>query len=121
MTIQGLQGTSWPWKVYPKFEGDENTISAAILDVIRTSTGERKKNTAWGSQVMSLVFENKGLLLAALARREISIAIAQQLPMITVLNIDVQEGEQDTDPVDISVDWEYQGIEGTVKSPLYVE
>jgi len=57
-------------------------------------------------------------LLKALANREISLSLRQHLPMIKVLNIDVQHGERDTDPVEIVVDYEYNGVRGNANVPV---
>ena len=75
-------------------------------------------NLSFGSDVMSTVFENKGVLLDALVKRTISLAIAQNLPQVQVLNIDVSEGEDDTDPVTVTVDYVYLGAQGTVASEI---
>jgi phage baseplate assembly protein W len=116
MTISGLSGVSWPWRSgYPRFIYDEDVIYQAIVDVIFTVVGERKMNTRYGSEVIRVVFENKGPILNALAQREITLAIRTHLPMVEVLNIDVSEGERDTDPVDIVVDYTYQGLRSQAK------
>jgi phage baseplate assembly protein W len=111
MAISGLVGVSWPWKSgVPRFEYDEDVINQAIDDIIFTTLGERKMNTNHGSEVIRLVFENQGLLLVALAKREITIALNVHLPVINVLNIDVIEAESDNDPVDIQVAYSYFGV-----------
>lgn len=110
----GLVGTTWPWRVFPSWISDNDLVEQAIKDVIFTTVGERKMSTEYGSGAMSFVFENKGPLLEALARRTISLALAQHLPVVRVLNIDVDEGEADTDPVTITVDYEYLGTAGNV-------
>jgi phage baseplate assembly protein W len=107
---KGLIGTTWPWKVVPDFAYDEDVIQTAISDVILTTVGERKMNTLHGGHVIRLVFENKGALLNALASREITNALRFHLPVISVLNVDVVEGAKDNDPVDVIVDYSYQGI-----------
>lgn len=107
---KGLIGTTWPWKVVPDFEYDEDVIETAITDVILTAVGERKMNTRHGSHILRLVFENKGPILNAMASREITNAIRYNLPIVSVLNVDVVDGEQDNDPVDVLVDYEYKGI-----------
>ena len=110
MTISGLAGTSWPWNVFPVFVYDEDVIYNAFSDIIFTALEERKMNTQYGGEVNRVVFENKGPLLSALAQREITRAIRTHLPIVTLRNIDVREGEKDNDPVDIVIDYEFQGI-----------
>ena len=117
--ISGYAGTTWPWKQgVPDWEYDEDVIYTAIKDVIFTMVGERKMNGAYGSGTVNTVFENKGPLLQVLASREITMSLQQHLPMIRVLNVDVQEGEKDTDPVDIFVDYLYQGVRKSAQVPL---
>lgn len=114
MSISGLAGTSWPWKEFPRQIEDLEVVAQAIEDIIFTGLKARKMNLTHGSQVMSLVFANKGVLLTTLASREVSIALAQHLPEVEVVNVDVDEGEKDTDPVTITVTYRYQGIYGSV-------
>jgi phage baseplate assembly protein W len=118
MDISGVVGTSWPWKKFPVWLENDDVIDTAIRDIIFTGLGERKMNNTFGSDTFALVFENKGPMLDALARREISLSIRQHLPVVNVLNIDVIEGEKDTDPVDIVVSYEYLGILSTVTVPV---
>jgi phage baseplate assembly protein W len=113
MAISGVVGVNWPWNKFPVFIENADVIETAIHDIIFTALGERKMNSAFGSQTLALVFENKGEMLQSLAKREISIALAQHLPSIEVLNIDVEEPEKDTDPVTITVTYRYLGVVGT--------
>lgn len=111
MTVSGLVGVSWPWKKgVPEFMYDEEVLYLAIVDVIFTTIGERTMNVKHGSEVSRLVFENKGDLLVALAKREILIALTQHLPFIRVLNIDVREGKDDNEPVEVLVTYLYLGV-----------
>lgn len=113
-----LVGVSWPWKVAPQWKVNSEVIEIAIKDVIFTTLGERKKNPNYGSDAIATVFENKGALLRGLLSRTIILALNKNLPMVTVLNIDVQEGEKDTDPVDVTVYYEYQNVQGSVTVPV---
>ncbi len=113
-----LIGTSWPWKVFPSWTMNNEVIEVAIKDVVFTAIGERKKNPFYGSDSISTVFENKGPLLVALLNRTLILAISTHLPMVTVRNIDVQEGEKDTDPVDVTVYYAYQNVPGSVTVPV---
>lgn len=110
MSISGIIGTSWPWVVFPVFVENDDAINISINDIIFTALYERKMNTSHGSEVMKLVFENKGIMLQSLAKREISIALAQHLPSIEVLNIDIIEEEKDTEPVTITVTYRHRGV-----------
>jgi len=116
--MKGLAGTTWPWNVVPDFQYDEDVIEAAVSDIILTAIGERKMNTGYGSGIMKSVFENRGILLAALITREITVALRYHLPAINVLNVDVQEGTDDNDPVDVVVDYVYQGAHQRVNVPI---
>lgn len=108
--IEGLAGTTWPWKIGPNFQYDDDVVYTSIVDIIFTSIGERKMNTSHGGEVLRVVFENKGEFLKALANREITLSLRQHLSIVKVLNVDVIEGERDTDPVEIVVDYEFQGV-----------
>jgi len=112
-SISGVIGTSWPWDVFPVWVENDDVVNQAIHDVLFTALGERKMNLVFGSEVVKIVFENKGALLQSLATREISIAIAQHLSFINVQNIDVDEPEKDTDPVTITIAYKYQGVPST--------
>jgi len=112
MTISGVIGISWPWNTFPVWVENDDVIGLAINDIVFTALGERKMNSNFGSEAMRLVFENRGELLEALARRELSLAIRQHLPSVSVLNIDVIEAATDTDPDRIVVDYEYLGVRG---------
>jgi phage baseplate assembly protein W len=117
MTLFGqsaLVGVSWPWKTAPQWQANADVIKTAIISVVFTALGERKKNPGFGSDTLSTVFENKGPLLNALLSRVIILAISKNLPTVTVLNIDVVEGEKDTDPVDVTVYYEYQDVKSSV-------
>lgn len=109
MTITGI---SWPWNVIPEWVVDNEVVESAMRSILFTPNGTRKMNSAFGSQLLQIVFENKGRILDALARREIMLAIAQHLPMILVRNIDIEYPDGDTEPVTIIVQYEYQAIAG---------
>ena len=106
----GLKGTSWPWVGRPEPKYDEEAIEQAFIDVLLTGTGERKMNPSHGSQLIEVVFENEGRVLDALARREISRASAINLTLVKVQNIDIQYPENDNEPVDITIYYEYMGV-----------
>ena len=118
MAISRIIGTSWPWKTFPEFIENTDAMDAAVQDVIMTALRERKMNTSYGSDAQKIVFENKGILLRSLAQREISIALAEHLPSIEVLNIDVEEGERDTEPVTIIITFRHRGVISTVNTTL---
>ena len=113
MTISGIAGVSWPWAKRPEFVYDDDVVYQAIDDILFTAMKNRKMNVNHGSEVNRLVFENKGVLLQSLGKREISIALAQHLPGVVVLNIDVEESEKDTGPVTIKITYRYQGLIST--------
>ena len=48
--------------------------------------------------------------MQAMATREVTSALGYYLPHVRVLNVDVIEGEKDNDPVDVQIEYEYQGI-----------
>ena len=111
---RGVVGVVWPWKAVPMWVENRDVISQAIRDVILTASGERKMSVDYGSETMSVVFENRGVLLEGLARRTISMALAVHLPEVRVLNIDVSDAVKDTDPVTVTVDYLYIGERGGV-------
>ena len=118
MQTSGVTGVAWPWSKSPQWVENNQVIDQAIRDVIFTRRGERKMNPDFGSDAISTVFENKGFMLEALAKRTISLALAQHLPTVQLLNIDVSEGETDNDPVTITVDYVYLGSQGTVATEV---
>lgn len=116
--ILGTVGTTWPWKSSVQWNEDVTLIDQALRDVIMTSLGERKMNYGYGSSTIATVFENKGELLHALARREINLAVSTNLPAVKITDIIIDEGENDTDPVTITVEYEYQGAKSAVTSQV---
>jgi len=104
-----LKGTSWPWNVRPEWVEGNLVVQSAIRDILMARNGERKMNSSFGSQTIAIVFENKGRVLDNLAKREISLALAEQLTVIKVENIDIVYSDNDNEPVDITVYYEYLG------------
>jgi phage baseplate assembly protein W len=105
-------GVSWPWDGFPEWVNDDDAIEPAMHDVLFTASGERKMNIDYGSQLLQIVFENKGRVMKSLATREIVLACQANLPLVSVSNVDVVTPESDTEPVDITVWYEYQGVPG---------
>lgn len=105
-----ITGVNWPWKGFPKWVNDDEAIEPAMTDVLFTTSGERKMNLDFGSKFMEVVFENEGRAMKALATREVVMSFANNLPLVTVSNVDVSEPENDNEPVDITIWYEYQGV-----------
>jgi len=114
----GIIGTSWPWKIFPKWVDNNAVIGQAIQDIIFTTMGERKMSPDHGSQVMTSLFENKGGMMESLLYRTISLALAVNLPVVKVLNIDVSDGDEDTEPVTVIVDYMYMGMSGNIATEI---
>ncbi len=108
----GLHGISWPWVKYPTWVEDADVVDIAIRDILFTPNGERKMNSSFGSQLLKIVFENKGRVLDALAKREITVALSQHLTVARLLNIDIVYPEDETEPVEVTLYYEYQGVSG---------
>lgn len=104
-----LVGVSWPWDKRPEWTEGDLVVQDAIRDILLTRNGERKMNNSFGSQLIAIIFENKGRVLDALATREITLALADQLPVIKVENIDIQYPDNDNEPIDIVIYYEYLG------------
>lgn len=113
-----LTGISWPWKGTPAWTQDIDVIDDALRSISMTTSGERKMNNSFGGQLQGVVFENKGRVLNALARREITFALAKNMPLVKVKNIDITESDDDNDPVTITVYYEYLGVESFVVTKL---
>lgn len=107
-----IQGTAWPWTGFPEWSSDDRAIEDAMKDVLFTPVGSRKMNIDYGSKLLEIVFENKGPVLDALARREIVVSFSRNLPLVKVANIDVVTPEKDTEPVEITIWYEHQGVPG---------
>lgn len=113
-----LTGVSWPWKGTPAWIQDTDVIDNALRSISMATTGERKMNNSFGGQLQGVVFENKGRVLNALARREITFAVAKNLPLVKIKNIDIEESEDDNDPVTITTYYQYLGVESFVVTKL---
>ncbi len=109
-----LVGVNWPWTSVPMWVYDQEVIEQALHSLLFTSVGEMKMNDTYGSQLREIVFENKGRVLQGLARREIMLAVSQNLPFVQIQNIDIDEPEDDNDPVTIFVYYKYNEITGVV-------
>jgi phage baseplate assembly protein W len=115
MTIDsGIHGTGWPWNVAPEWQSNDQLVNSQFRSVLFTTIKERKMNIEYGGQLIKMIFENKGPLLQALARREIMFGANKFLPQLTVLNIDIVEPEKDNEPVDVTIHWEYLGVQGVI-------
>lgn len=114
-----LVGTSWPWKRgVPTWVVDTVVIDNAIRDILLSMIGERKMNNNFGSQLIEVVFENKGPAFVTLATREITLALANQLPIIRVLSVDIRFPKEDDEPVDILITYEYLGEQYDTSVPV---
>ena len=109
-----LIGINWPWTSVPMWAYDQEVIEQALHMVLFTAVGEMKMNDIFGSQLREIVFENKGRILQGLARREIVLAISQNLPFVEIQNVDIVEPEDDNDPVTIFVHYRYNEITGVI-------
>jgi len=118
MSISGIIGVGWPWKIYPEFTDSNDAIADSITDILTTALNERKMNNAFGSEVNKIVFENRGEVLSTLARREITVALGQHLPSVEILSIEITEPDRDIDPVTVNIIYRYVGIVGTVAVPM---
>jgi len=109
-----LVGINWPWTSVPMWVYDQDVIEQALHSVLFTSINEMKMNGSFGSQLREIVFENQGRVLQGLARREILISVAQNLPFVEIQNIDIVEPEDDNDPVTIDIYYRYNEITGVI-------
>jgi len=116
--LTGINGTGWPWGPVPVASKDADVVSHYIVRVIGTIRGERTMDPNFGSRINELVFENKGPAFTALIHREIMLRLQEQLPMVTVLKIDIKYSEEDNKPEEVDVLYEYNGDIGNAKEVL---
>jgi phage baseplate assembly protein W len=105
-----LKGTTWPWNIFPEFVEGDSVINNNLNVAMFTPVGSRKMNNSFGNQLQAVVFENKGPILEALARREIGLMVSNSLPLISIDEIKFFYDEDDNDsPVEIVVNYVFEG------------
>jgi len=118
MIPSGLHGTSWPWTSVPKWSSDNDLVEVFIRRAIGTATGERKMDNRYGSEIYAIIFENEGRAFDALVKREIRVAILENLPSVNILKIDIKYPDDDNKETVVTVDYEYLGSTGRMQEVL---
>lgn len=107
----GVIGIGWPWpSTGPVSQTGLDLIESKIGLVVATFVGTHKMEPGFGSDVISLVFENI-LVLSSLASISIRNALSQWLPEVEVRDVRAGEDPLLQGSVLIEVDYVYLGQE----------
>jgi len=103
-------GTGWPWSATgPQTATDIELVQAKITLILFTPLGSHKMEPTFGSNVIGLVFENRGPIMQASADLEIRGALAAWLPDVQVISVVVTEDDDIEGLVTIDVNYLYLG------------
>ena len=103
-------GISWPWSESgPQAATDSDLVKAKMQIVLFTFLGAHKMEPTFGSNLIRLVFENRGRPLQIMAEMEIAQTLGVWLPDVLVTNVTINEDERIDGLVTIDVDYEYLG------------
>lgn len=106
-----LAGISFPFRTQgkglPQSAFGTSVIRSALLGLIRTKKRSRVMNPNVGTNLHKLIFEDQGPITRSLIIREISSAIASQLPMVVITSILFQDINKVTQ---VNIKYKIQGI-----------
>jgi phage baseplate assembly protein W len=106
-------GIGWPWSpTGPQSMSDIELVKAKIGLVLFTPLGAHKMEPTFGSNLLALVFENRGPILRSMADLEIRGALGQWLPEVRVMSVTLTEDDDIEGLVTIDVNYEYLGQPG---------
>lgn len=112
-----ITGSKWPWRnTGPQNATEIDLVNAKIRLILFTFKGTHKMEPSFGSNLLGLVFQNRGYLLQAMADIEIRNALGQWLPDVRVLSVaitDERAGNQPEGLVTIDVKYEWLGQQNT--------
>lgn len=112
-----LFGVQWPWHpAGPDQAVDYDLIDSLLRDLIFTSPGEYMMLPTFGSRVREAVFENMGEPLRILVDLSVRNAVAQWMPVIQIVSVDVEDTGETSALV--TVNYRYQGIESSTSIPV---
>ncbi len=103
-------GIKWPWNATgPAAATDLELVKGKIELVLFTFLGSHKMEPTFGSNLLELVFENRGKPLEVLADMEIRQTLAAWMPEVSVVGVTITESDVVEGLVTIDVDYEYLG------------
>lgn len=106
-----IAGIAFPFQAQgqglPKPAFGTDLIRSALIVLVRTKKRSRVMNPDVGTNLHRLIFEDEGPVLRTLILRELSSAIASQLPMVTLVSLDFKETGK---VVQVNVKYTIQGI-----------
>ena len=97
-------GSLWPWQfgVAPKTASGVNLAGSAILVAVMTPARSVKMNPALGGGLESIVFETSGTLLKQLVESEIRRVVADEVPEVQSLAVNVEDAGDGQVDVDVA-------------------
>ena len=106
-----LAGISFPFrsqgKGLPQAAFGTSVIRSALIGLLRTKKRSRVMNPNVGTNLHKLIFEDQGPITRSLMIREISSAVASQLPMVVITNIQFKDVNKVTQ---VNIQYNIQGI-----------
>jgi phage baseplate assembly protein W len=110
-----LAGISFPFRVenhgQPAADYGVDVIRSDLIGLLNTRKRSRVMRPEIGTNLHQLIFEDSGPILQSLIITEITTAIASQLPMVNVINIDFQTEASNERILHVNIRYSVQGIE----------
>jgi hypothetical protein len=106
-----LAGISFPFRTegagLPKDAKGTEVVKSALTLLLRTPRGSRVMRPTLGTDLHKLIFEDVGPFLNALVQRDILLAVADWLPEVEVLAIDVVEKDRG---IEVNIQYRILGV-----------
>lgn len=116
----GVIGVVWPWSTTgPQAASGLELIESKMKFALFTQKGTHKMEPTFGSNLIALVFENRGSVLAKIAEIEIRNTLSTWVPEVRVLVVNVVDDRNVVEGlVTIEVEYLYLGQQNTLTSVL---
>ena len=111
-----IVGIAWPWtSAGPAAAWEIDLINSKIDLILFTLKGAYKMNPTFGSNLIALLFNNRGLALNVALDIEIRQSLGTWLPSVRILGTRVTDARTGSEPeglVTLDVDYEWLGQSG---------
>jgi phage baseplate assembly protein W len=106
-----IKGISWPFrkegKGVPAQAVGIDVYRSALIALIKTPVRSRVMRPTLGTRILNYICEVNGPFLVDVIKREIAMSIADNLPQINIINIDVLNNDK---VVEINIIYSVSGI-----------
>jgi phage baseplate assembly protein W len=106
-----IAGISFPFRIggagLPASATGVQVVQSDLIVFLRTPRRSRVMRPTLGTDLQKLIFETTGPVLASLIRREILTGVADEFPMVKIVDIDVKD---DNHTVSVNIRYMVQGV-----------